>query len=254
MKPVPVHKQGLQLVEEEAARGSSVLTSIGAAIWESLQLCRALRCQGVITGPSGIGKSNVARRYAEQYSESACLFTLGVTVRCLGTLLTMIANEIGASCGRSKHALTEYIVMRLRSAPRFLLFDESHFLSWEQWEGLRQIHDQAEIGIAYIGQPRLYDQMRGKGGIYLFDQITGRMAVKKSFGNTVSIDDVRLIAESLHPGLDKKAINFLHRRCQGNGKFRVMIYILRVCEEISARENVPVDYSLIVRVARSLGL
>jgi DNA transposition AAA+ family ATPase len=248
-------KKDLHLVpEEKVAKGLPAVTSIGSTIREVLELCRTLRCQGIVTGPSGIGKTREAMRFVDEYAEEVIFVRLGVAVRCLGTLLTLIYEKIGSMYARSNNAFIKCIIEKLEWHPKLLVIDEAHFLTWEMWECLREIHDEAKVGIAYLGQPRLVSQMKGKRGAFLFDQIQGRMAVRRAFGNTVSWEDVRIVADSLHPGLDKKTVSFLHKRCQSDGKLRKAVYVLRVCEEASARDNVPVDYNLVVRVTRSLGL
>ena len=255
MKEGPALKEDLGVVgEEKLTEGSPVFTSIQAKILELFELCRLMGCQAAITGDSGIGKSDIAEKYTEKRSVDTTLITLGVAVSCVGTLLELIANELHLPYGRSKRELSDRIVERLRYSSRLFIFDESHFLTWQMFEALRYIHDESGVPIVYLGQPRLYSQMKGKGGLFLYDQIVGRLGIRKNFKGTVSKGDVKLVAQSLHRGLDKKTLDFLHKRCQAGGKFRRMIYVLDVCKELSRREGAPIDFSLVSREAKSLGL
>jgi len=241
-------------VSEDKSTGSRRLTSIQQNMWEGLKLCDALSYQGVFLGPSGIGKSHCVAQYAKG-QEDILVFRLGVVQKKPKHLLTMIAERLRSNCGywdRPQDVL-ESIIRRLRLHWQFLILDEAHLLaSWECWEVLRQIHDEAEVPIAYVGQPRLYETMRSKGLVY--DQLLGRLPIRKVFKGTVSLEDCKIVAEALHPGLDRKALNFLHKKAQADGKFRQIKYLLGVCQEVAGREGMSIDYTLLCRVAKGLGL
>jgi DNA transposition AAA+ family ATPase len=233
---------------------SPQLTSIQQSIWEGLKLCDSLSFQGVFLGPSGIGKSHCVAQYAKG-QEDILVVRLSVVQKRPKHLLAMIAERLRSNYGYwdSPQDVLESIVRHLRQRWKFLIVDEAHLVpSWEAWEALRQIHDEVEIPIAYVGQPRLYETMRSKGLVY--DQLLGRLPIRRLFKGTVSLEDCKIVAEALHPGLDRKALNFLHKKAQADGKFRQIKYLLGVAQEVAGREGMPIDYPLLCQVAKGLGL
>lgn len=251
-------KRDLEVIKEEAKpEPREALTSFGASISEVLQLCLVMRYEAMITGCSGIGKTFTARRWVEEHNWDAIFFTVGVAVHTYGNLLLGLAEILGTPTS-SYYTLRERldtIIERLTRHPRLIVLDEAHFCNWKMLETLRQIHDESGAGIVYLGQPRLIDQMRGKAdAALLYDQIYGRLAIRKVFGKGVPKDDVKIVADSLCPGLPAKALTFLHKKAQLEGKLRLVRYILEVSMEVAKTEGVPVDFTLISRVSNSLSL
>lgn len=230
------------------------LTSIQVSIWQMIQLCFAMLYEGMALADSGTGKTDIATRWRQKHGDTVFL-SAGVIERALGALLCEIAEQVGANYYATNAVILYDIIDRLQEHPRLIIVDECHLLTWKQLEALREVHDKAGVGIAYLGQPRFLDQMqRNRGSSFLYDQILGRMAVRRVFRNAILKDDVRIVAESFCPGLEKKALNFLHKKAQLDGKFRIIRFILEVSIETANMEGKPVDLNLISRVCRSLGI
>jgi DNA transposition AAA+ family ATPase len=201
---------------------------------------------GAIIGPSGVSKTLTAKRYQER-KQGVSLVTVDPTKKTLTSILRAISCQAGIGVGgMSSDECLDRLIERFRDTDRLLIIDEAHFLNWEAFEVIRTIHDQAGIGICYMGMPRLYSQMRGGKG-YLWDQILSRI----SFGRGISRiekEDVKIITDSIHPGLQKNCLNYLHEIAQKPGRLRVMVKVLERAVEACKAEKTPITLDLLKRI------
>jgi DNA transposition AAA+ family ATPase len=141
--------------------------------------------------------------------------------------------------------LLDSIIWTAERAKKFLIVDDGHFLCWESFECIRTIHDLGGVGVAYLGQERLYDQMRGGARTgFLYDQILSRLAVRRTISH-VTRDDAKQIAEGICPELDKASIDFLYSKAQGQGRFRTMVHILDLAVKEASEHGEAVDVHLL---------
>jgi DNA transposition AAA+ family ATPase len=131
-----------------------------------------------------------------------------------------------------------------------LVVDESHFLAWEGFEALRRIHDSAQVGIVFLGMPRVYEAMRGTRSSYLYDQLYSRIGCK-FHATGIEKADVQLIVDAICPNLPKACISLLFEVAQGAGRFRLMVKLLQKAIRIHKVEGVPITVELLKEV-RSL--
>ena len=227
----------------EFVKGPEVFCSITPAklLWEVLQFCDETCSMGVGVAPSGTGKTEVCKEYKRK-NRATIFITLDVATRHTSSVLRLIAKRIsGTPAQRNISALLHAIIDRLKNSRRLIVIDDAHFLTWEAFECIRKIHDCAGVGVAYLGQERLYDQMRGDSNrAFLFDQIYSRICIKRD-QLSLTRTDVRLIADSICPGLDKPCIDFLFKRAQGKGRLRVMSNILRVAMKMRIEFGTPMN-------------
>ena len=221
-------------------------------LWEVLQFCDGTCSMGVGVAPSGKGKTEVFKEYKRK-NRATIFITLDVTTRHPSSVLKLITKRIsGISTQRNISALLHAIIDRLKNSKRLVIIDDAHFLSWKGFECIRKIHDCAGVGVAYLGQERLYDQMvGGSNRAFLFDQIYSRICIKRD-QLFLTRSDVRLIADSICPGLDKPCIDFLSRRAQGKGRLRVMSNILRLAMKMGSEFGTPMNLDHLKEASRFL--
>lgn len=220
--------------------------STSRLVWEALQYCQEKGEMGAVIGPSGVSKTRTAEEYHKRKSGTT-LLTAGPTKRSYSSILRAIANGIGSSSGGiSSDDLLSIIIDRVRNTDTLLIIDEAHFLTWEAFETARAIYDQAGIGICYLGMPKLYTQMKGRKS-YLWDQIFSRISISRSVSR-IEKEDVKLIADSIHPGLTKGCLNFLYEVAKEPGKLRVMTKLLKRAIEFHKTEKIPITLDLLKKM------
>ena len=203
---------------------------------------------GVAVGRSGSGKTRTCNEYKRK-NKASILVTADLTRRSISSVLMMIASKIAGTVRAGTNSLIlDSIIDRLKGSNRLIIIDEAHLLRWENFEVIRKIHDCGKVGITYIGQERLYDQMKGDTDkAYLYDQIYGRITMKRDRFQ-VNRKDVQLIAESLKPGLDKECIDFLYKIAQLRKGFRNMTKTLKVAKVRHLNYGVEFDIKLLTEV------
>jgi len=213
-------------------------TSASILIWEVLEYCDHKNKMGVAIAPSGSGKSVTAIEYQRQ-NRATILIPANITTRSLGATLRLIADKTGGKpqgTGSTLDSLIEMLIKRFKGSDRLLIIDEAHFLPYEGFEALRKFNDCSGIGVAYLGQERLYDQMVGRTDkAKLFDQIFGRIVLKRD-KVLVTKSDAKMITDTVWPGLGKEELKFVYRMVDKGGRLHKMKNILDLGRDIR-RQN-----------------
>jgi DNA transposition AAA+ family ATPase len=211
-------------------------------IWEALQFCHDKHKMGAVIAPAGCSKTMTANEFVRR-NPGTTLITANIIRRSPGAILAMIAYKNNCTQhGASNAILLDIIVDRVKYSKELIIIDEAHFLSWEAFEAVKTIYDNARTGIVYLGMPRLYSQMKGNKA-YLWDQIISRLAIQRSV-SVIEKTDIKLIAESIFPGLPKNCIEFLYEKALGPGKLRLMAELLEKAVHVSKTEKIPLSLDL----------
>ena len=216
-------------------------TMMSMKMWETYQYCDEKGKMGANVAPSGSCKTFTAREYKGK-NRATIFITADVSTRRPGAVLNLLSNHVGGAFpNRSISDMLHRLISKLKGSRRLIIVDDAHFLTWEAFEVLRKLHDCTGVGVVFVGQPRLYEQMRGgERKSYLYDQIFSRIAVKRD-KFTVTKGDTQKIVDSVCPGLDKACIDFLFKKARGKGRFRVMMNVLDVAVEIGKQYEKPVN-------------
>jgi len=215
-------------------------------IWEVMQFCDENCDMGVAVGPAGSGKTITCNEY-KRVNRNTVFVTADIATRSVGSVLRMLAKRVGGTPhgAGSNSALLHAVIERLKHSNRLIIIDEAHFLTWEAFEVIRKIHDCAGVGVVYVGMERLYDQMKGTSGkSFLFDQIYSRISIKRD-ELPVQREDVKALAHSIRPGLDKECVDFLHKKAEGKGKFRTVTKLLQVAGSMERDYGRQMDLELL---------
>ena len=199
-------EEDLQFVGDDVA---FCPTSPSTLIWEVLQFCDQKQKMGAAMAPSGTGKTETCREYKKQ-NRATIFITADISTRRIGAVLNLLARQVsGGRQGRSISDMLHGFIDRLKGSRRLIIVDDAHFLTWEAYEALRKLHDCAGVGVVYVGQELLYEQMKGASSkSYLFDQIFSRIAIKRDTFQ-VKKTDARKIAQSLCKGPNQECIEYL---------------------------------------------
>lgn len=145
-----------------------------AALWQDarmkeglarLEFLLTLGELGMVTGPSGVGKSALIKRFLHRLTPQQCeVVYCHLTQLPSSGLLKLIATQLGEPSRRGKDRMYEQILERARRSEGTLLliFDEAHLLGSEALTDLRLLISSAiDVGpplkILLVGQ----DSLRG---------------------------------------------------------------------------------------------
>lgn len=129
-------------------------------------------------GAPGIGKTSAACHYAAKNSSvwkitaNPSLSSPRDVLRDLARVLNLYARTVPAE-------LQRVISDRVRGTRGLIIVDEANHLSPEALDQLRAIHDEADIGLALLGNEAVYATLEGNGRREKFAQLTSRVGMRK---------------------------------------------------------------------------
>jgi len=230
-------------------------TSIAVRMEAVLSCCRQDADMGLICGASGLGKTEFLKEMKRR-DRDMIVVSGDPTTRSLGAILLLISKPLPGVYSRActNTAFMLNIIDYLRGSGRLLVVDEAHFLSWESFETVRKIYDATGIGVVFVGQPRLYDEMKGGSRkSLLWDQIFSRVGLRCHFKNDIQMADVEMIVDKFYPsGICKKSMEYLHSKASGPGKFRAMVKLLQRAQRLAEAEHTKVTLPLLQQVNKLL--
>jgi len=223
-------------IEAPSTESGFLPLSASQIIWEAALFCAERREMGVFITPAGFSKTRTAQELLKKNKSDFALITAAVDRQSLGALFDMIYQQING-CGfwnLSNAEKKEAIIDRLKSRQfRLLLVDEAQFTPWIGFEIMKDLHDQAGIGVLYLGTERILDEMRGRKG-HSWDQITSRIGIYRKL-EIVERRDIEKLASQILPGISKSCTNIVHEFAQGPGKLRTAVKILSRAADLHGR-------------------
>ena len=126
--------------------------------------------------------------------------------RSASAILMKISEEIGKTViGRSSTALMKALVPYFSNTHRLIIIDEADHLTLNALQAIRNLNDEAGIGIVLAGNEKLYMQMLTGSKNYEFDQIRTRIFLKPRVSNDYTEEEI----SHIFPDCDKKMIALL---------------------------------------------
>ena len=198
---------------------------------------------GVAVGGPGIGKTTTAREYRAR-NPNAWLLTAEPVHSTPRALLDDLAEALGVEArGLSSQKLSRAVTTRLRGSGGLLMIDDAQHLTSQVLDQLRAIHDQAEIGIALLGNETLFARLEGGSRAAHYAQLFSRVGLRLTRPRPTRADIEALIAAWNITGAAERAL--LGWIAKKPGALRSMTKVLRIAHMLAAAENAAVDERLI---------
>ncbi len=214
-------------------------TETSRRIWQGLTYAQVAGTILLVEGAAGLGKTETLRAYAQQVS-SVHMVTCRPSISGLQPILQAVAAAIGVSAktGHGGASYFEAIVHGLRGSNALLCLDEAQHLKLPALEELRAIHDQTGVGMALLGNARLYTQLHGNGRAADFAQLFSRFGKRISLRQP-TVGDVAAIAAAWSV-TDKAALRFLQEKRTVPGALRQISQALRLAAVAAAEAGAEV--------------
>ena len=144
----------------------------------------------LVAGDAGAGKTTALEHYRDSNA--------GVTMVTVNTCTT------SATDGR-RSAVMQELISQLSGSNRLIIIDEADRLSLQALQAIRDLNDQAHVGIILSGNDKIYKQMlTGQKGRE-FDQIRTRIIVRKRVENNYTVEEM----QHIFPGVPESCLAFL---------------------------------------------
>lgn len=222
-------------------------TIVSLQIFDVLDQCNIDNDCAVITGSSGIGKTMALQEYARsnrntihiEANQSYSAFSLVKTIH----------KSLKAHTGREGLTdLVDDIIKTLKDSDRMIIIDEAEFLPVKALDIIRSICDNAHIGLALVGLPRLEANLRGRRGEneYLHNRVG--IFVKLS---PIIEDDATDIINMIIPNCSPNAVKLLFKKAPSA---RSMVKLAKRASRIAAINNCEINADVVDSAANHLML
>lgn len=183
-------------------------TSVSRGVYQTIRLCHLRGGLAVEAGDAGIGKTMAAKKYVEDYPNSAIYVAVNPCTSSVSAFLKSFARALHIDVAGRKDDMWARINDTLIGGKRVLILDESQHLPIKTIETIRSFADcNRDFGVVMIGNLNSLCN-NGKPG---YAQIRNRTKLTMTrHTSNITIEDVRM----LFPDADDSAARFLHKVTQ----------------------------------------
>ncbi|MGQ6950265.1 AAA family ATPase [Vibrio cholerae] len=172
-----------------------VMTETAKQIMADLTYAQITESFAVIFGASGVGKTETAREY-QRSNNNVWMITASPSRASLTECLYELAMELGLDqAPRRKGPLSRVIRQRLLNSEGLVIIDESDHLDYQTLEELRILQEETGIGMALLGNNKVYTQLTGGRRNEDFARLFSRIAKKRGI-HKAKKSDVKAIAQA----------------------------------------------------------
>jgi len=158
----------------------------------------------LVSGEAGTGKTTALKDYAEN-NTGVIFVTANACTTTATAVLSMICEALGEKTSPRRAVLMKRLIDILADSNRLIIIDEADHLKLEALQAVRNLNDEAHVGVVLAGNDKIYRQMvTGRKG-FEFDQIRTRIVVRKRLSNHYEIDEL----QHIFPLADDKGLELL---------------------------------------------
>ncbi len=199
----------------------------------------------VISGAPGIGKTTTAREYARR-KPNVWIVTAQPCYRTPRALMDEIAEVLALPRRQTAQQMSRGIQRRIAGTNGLLIVDEAQHLTTETLDQLRSFHDEAEIGVALIGNETVYARIEGTGRGTQFAQLFSRVGLRIQRAKPTKVDIDAILRAWRIEGSDEKRI--LRAIAGKPGGLRNLTKTLRLAHMLASgdEEQAPLTENLVL--------
>lgn len=158
----------------------------------------------LVAGDAGAGKTT-ALEYYKDHNAGVIMVTADSCTTSATAILKLIEGQVGKQTDYRRAALMNELVMRLNGSRRLIIIDEADHLTLQALQAVRNLNDQAKVGVVLAGNDKIYRQMLAGRKGHEFDQIRTRIIVRKRVENNYTVEEM----ENIFPGVPEDCLSFL---------------------------------------------
>jgi hypothetical protein len=204
-----------------------VATPTGERILAALAYGQMAADLVVVYGGAGLGKTRAVRQYAAT-RPNVWVATLSPATAtpsaCLEEIMEALGMREGPGGGAAR--MQRALILRLRDTKGLLVLDESQHLAVAALETVRAIHDATEIGLALVGNERVYSRLAASGQSALFAQLFSRVG-KRLHLSVPKREDVEALMTAWGLG-DRETLAYLWAIARTPGALRGAVKSIRL--------------------------
>jgi DNA transposition AAA+ family ATPase len=216
-----------------------VATPTGKVFLATLQHAQLMPDIVTISGGAGVGKTEAAREHARNHA-NVWIATARPSVSAPHSMLDMLCRVTGVHEATASRRNTA-IVRRVTGTQGLLIVDEANHLTTPALDELRSIHDEAEIGLALMGNEEVYSRLEGGGRRAEFAQLFSRVGMRARRGRPLLGDiDALLDAAGIDGAAERKLLRGIATK---PGALRGAMKCLAIAQMLAADDEAPIATS-----------
>jgi DNA transposition AAA+ family ATPase len=149
-------------------------------------------------------------------------------------VLTELSRVLNIQTSVMLHLAQRAIVSRLRGAGALVIVDEAQHLTSEALDQLRSIHDEAECGLALLGNATVFGRLEGGSRSADFAQLFSRVGVRLTAKPKTGDADALIDAWGIQ---DRAMRDFLRVIAKKPGALRGMTKTLKLAHILAGAER-----------------
>ncbi len=219
-----------------------VMTQTADEIIGLLQQAQHMPDMAICVGAPGVGKTSAACHYTRT-SSNVWKITGDPTTSSPRAVLHKLCRVLGLYAVGMQTKQLEVICDRVRGTGGLIIVDEAQLLTPDAHDLVRSIHDNAEIGIALLGNELIHTRLEGDGKREQFAQLTSRIGVRMKRPRALKRDvEALLNAWSVEGEAERGLLRAIARK---PGALRLMSKTLKLAHMRAASEHGVVTASVI---------
>lgn len=144
----------------------------------------------LLSGAAGAGKTTALKHYVEE-TTGVIFITANSCMTSASAILGAITEKMGRTPKSKKQLLMKELVNALQGSNRLIIIDEADHLTFSALQALRNLNDEAGVGILLAGNDRIYNQMVCGVKSSEFDQLRTRIFARPKVCNEYTVDEIK---------------------------------------------------------------
>lgn len=150
-----------------------------------------LHCEIVLlSGDAGAGKTTALKHY-EAENTGVVYITANSCMTSATAILGEITKKLGKLPKTKKQLLMSDLISLLKSSDRLIIVDEADHLTFSALQALRNLNDEAGVGILLSGNDKIYNQMVMGAKSSEFDQLRTCIFMRPKVTNSYTIEEIQ---------------------------------------------------------------
>lgn len=181
----------------------------------------------LVCGDAGAGKTTALEHYRDNNIGVVMVTANSCTASSIA-VLKLISQKIGKSMNGRKDILMTELVDYFKDTNRLIIVDEADHLTMAAVQALRNLNDEAHIGIVLSGNDKIYNQMVSGAKCSELQQLRSRILVRRRVVNDYTLEEFK----NIFPEVSNECLGYLIQLARKES-LRTAIKLLRIAYEVN---------------------
>lgn len=185
----------------------------------------------LVFGDAGAGKTTALRHYKNN-NAGVVMITANACTASATAILNKICREAGKTVTGRKDVLMSSLVSYFAGSNRLIIIDEADHLTFTALQAIRNLNDEAGVGIVLAGNNRIYNQMLIGSKSSALQQLKTRVIVRRKVENSYTVEEFR----NIFPEVPDDCLAYLMKIAQSES-LRSAVKILEIALDYTKKMN-----------------